>query len=107
MGFLSRLAGLLTGGGRDDRLLLQAIEHAKNKHPERAIEIYDTLLASRSTRGTVRARALFNRALAHSSMKDDEKALVDLEQLLTMPDLPENVQNAAKAQVLRVRKRSQ
>jgi hypothetical protein len=40
-------------------------------------------------------------------MKDDEKALVDLEQLLTMPDLPENVQNAAKAQVLRVRKRSQ
>src|SRR5262245_50746556 len=107
MGLLGRLAGLLTGGGRDDRLLLQAIELAKNKHPDKAIPIYDSLLAKTSTSDTVRARALFNRALAHSSMKDDEKALVDLEQLLTMPDLPENVQNAAKAQVLRVRKRSQ
>jgi tetratricopeptide (TPR) repeat protein len=107
MGLLSRLAGLFSGSARDDGLLLQAIEHAKNKRPEKAIAIYDSLLARTSISGTVRARALFNRALAHSSMKDDEKALVDLEQLLTMPDLPENVQNAAKAQVLRVRKRSQ
>ena len=107
MGLLSRLTGLFTGSGRDDRLLMQGIEHAKHKRPERAIEIYDSLISSTSTSDTVRARALFNRALAHSSMKDDEKALLDLDQLLAMPDVPENVQAAAKAQAIRVRKRSQ
>jgi tetratricopeptide (TPR) repeat protein len=106
MGLLSRLAGLFTGGGRDDRLLLQGIEHAKNNRPDQAIEIYTSLLNSGSARNTVRARALFNRALAHSSMKNDEKALADLEQLLLMPDLPENVQTAAKSQLIRVKKRA-
>ena len=106
MGFFSRLAGLLSSRGRDDRLLMQGIEHAKAKHPEKALPIYNSLLASGSARSEVKARALFNRALAYSSMDDDDKAVADLEKVLAMPNLPENVQNAAKAQLLRVKKRS-
>lgn len=107
MGLLSTLSSLFSGAARDNRLLLQGIEHAKNNRPERAVEIYNKLLSSKSASRTVRARALFNRALARSSMSDDEQALADLEQLLLMPDLPENVQSAARAQIVRVRKRSE
>jgi tetratricopeptide (TPR) repeat protein len=105
MSFLSRLTGLFTRGGRDDSLLLQAMEHAKAKRPENALEIYDSLVAAANTRSEVKARALFNRALAHSALDQDEKAVADLEKVLAMSNIPENVLNAAKSQLLRVRKR--
>lgn len=105
MSFLSRLTGLFTRGGRDDGLLREAMEHAKAKRPEKALEIYDSLVAAPDTRSEVKARALFNRALAHSALDHDEKAVADLERVLAMPHVPENVQNAAKSQLVRVRKR--
>ena len=105
MSFFSRLTGLFSRSGRDDGLLLEAMEHAKAKRPEKAMEIYSRLIGEPATRGEVKARALFNRALAHSSLEDDDKAIADLEQVLAMPNLPENVQNAAKAQLVRVKKR--
>ena len=107
MSFFSKLTGLFSRGARDDGLLLEAVEHAKAKRPEKAIEIYNGLLTSTSTNATVRARALFNRALAHSAMDDDEKALADLQKVLTLPGLPENVQSAARAQIARVKKRGE
>ena len=107
MGFLSRLTGLFTRAGRDDDQLLQAMEHAKAKRPEQALAIYNTLLKESKTRPEVRARALFNRALAHSSLDQDDKAVADLEKLLATPNIPENVQTAAKSQLLRVRKRGE
>ena len=107
MSFLSRLTGLFSRSGRDDGSLLEAMEHAKAKRPEKAMAIYDSLIASPQTRSEVKARALFNRALAHSSLDNDDKALADLERVLAMPNLPENIQNAAKAQLLRVRKRGE
>jgi hypothetical protein len=106
MSFFSRLVGLFTRSGRDDALLLQALEHAKGGRPEMALAIYNSLIDSPQSRQEVRARALFNRALAHSSLNDDDKAAADLEQVLAMPNLAENVQNAAKSQLVRVRKRA-
>lgn len=105
MNLISRLTGLFTRGGRDDNLLTQAMEHAKAKQPEKAIAVYSSLIDAGATRSEVKARALFNRALAYSSLDEDEKAIADLEHALAMPNIPENVQNAAKAQLLRVRKR--
>ncbi len=107
MSFFSRLTGLFTRSGRDDNLLLEAMEHAKAKRPDKALAIYNSLLAASGTRNEVRARALFNRALAHSSLNDDEKAIADLESVLALPNVPENVQAAAKSQLMRVRKRSE
>lgn len=106
MGFFSRLANLFTKRGRDDELLLKGIEHANAGRPKQAIEIYDTLVNSKSSGDTVRARALFNRALAHSSLKNDQQAIADLTEVLTLPNLPENVQSSARDQLKRVRKRS-
>jgi hypothetical protein len=98
------LFGNLFSGSEDSRLL-KALEHAKAGHPEKSIEIYNALLAS-SKSDTVRARAMFNRALAHSSMKNDDAAAKDLQDVLAMPNLPENVQSAARSQLARVKKRS-
>jgi hypothetical protein len=106
MGFFSRLAHLFTKRGRDDELLLQGMQHAKAGRPEQAIEIYDTLVKSKSTGDTVRARALFNRALAYSALKNDVQAIADLNELRTLPNVPENVQAAVRDQLKRVRRRS-
>lgn len=106
MGLLQRIAGLFTRGGRDDGLLLQGLEHAKAKRPEKAIEIYNQLLSSGVTSDTTRARALFNRALAYSALDQDDKAVADLEKVLALPNLPENVQSAARTQLARVRRRN-
>jgi regulator of sirC expression with transglutaminase-like and TPR domain len=105
MGLLARLAGLFSKGSRDESLLLQGMTHAKANHPEQALPIYNRLLDAPSTNTTTRARALFNRALAYSSLDQDDQALADLERVLTLPDLPENVQSATLAQLARVRRR--
>jgi tetratricopeptide (TPR) repeat protein len=107
MSLISQITSLFTSTRRDERLLLKAIEHAKAKRPAQAMAIYNQLIESDSTSANVRAKALFNRALAHSSLKDDPSAIADLEKVLAMPGLPDNVQSAARAQLLRVRKRSE
>jgi tetratricopeptide (TPR) repeat protein len=101
MGLLSSLFA-----GNEDSRLLKALELAKSGKPEQAIEIYNALLA-KSTSDTVKARALFNRALSHSAMKNDEQAIKDLQGVLASPNLPENVQSAARTQLARVRKRAE
>jgi tetratricopeptide (TPR) repeat protein len=105
MGLFDRLGSLFSKAGRDDNLLHQGIALAKAKRPQDAIAIYDRLIKSSATSSATRASALFNRALAHSSLDDDAKALADLESVLALPDLPDNVQTAARAQVARVRRR--
>ena len=107
MSILSRLTNLFSRTGRDDNRLQQAMEHAHAKRPTEAIAIYDSLIDAKGTSPTVRARALFNRALAHSSLKDDDKAIADLESVVTMPGTPENVLSAARNQLVRVRNRMQ
>jgi hypothetical protein len=107
MNILGRLTNFFTRGGRDDNRLKQAMDHAHAKRPLEAIAIYDSLLDSKGTSATVRARALFNRALAHSALKDDAKAIADLEAAISLPGAPENVLNAARNQVVRVRNRVQ
>ena len=103
MGLLSSLTNLFSGGSEDSRLL-KGMDLAKAGQPEKAIDIYNALMA-KTTSDTIRARALFNRALAHSAMKNDELAIKDLQEVLAGAHLPENVQAAARSQMARVRKR--
>jgi hypothetical protein len=105
MGILVHLTNLFSRAGRDDNRLKQAMDHAHAKHPEKAIPLYDSLLKDDKARPALRARVLFNRALAHSSMKDDQKAIADLENVVSMPGAPENVLSAARNQLVRVRNR--
>lgn len=101
MGLLSSLFG-----GSEDSRLLKALDLAKSGKPEKALEIYNALLA-KSTNVTVKARAMFNRALAHSAMQNDDAAIKDLQDTLSLPNLPDNVQTAARSQLARVRKRAE
>ena len=105
MGLLSKLGNLFSSSGRDDNLLLQGLEHAKADRPQKAIEIYDAVLKSPGASGSVRSRALFNRALAYSALKDDAQAVADLEAVLETDGAPENVLTATRTQLIRVRKR--
>jgi pentatricopeptide repeat protein len=105
MSFVSRLLGIFTRGGRDEGMLLQGVEHAKAKRPEKAIAIYNELIENKGTSPQVRGRALFNRSLAYSAMKEDDKALADLQEVLKIPHLPENVMTAARERVTRLRNR--
>ena len=107
MSFFGQLANLFSRGGRDENRLKQGMAHAHAERPEKALEIYDALLNSKSTGPTVRARTLFNRALAYSSLKEDAKAIADLQQVIAMPAAPENVLTAARNQLIRVQNRVQ
>ena len=105
MGFLGQLGSMFTRGGREEAQLDQAMEHAKAHRPEKALEIYNALLKS-SQSGGLRARVLFNRALVNSALKNDEQALADLEEVLKLPEVPDNVLTAAKERLVRLHKRS-
>ena len=104
MGLFSGLSSLF--GGSEDARRVKGMDLAKAGQPEKAIEIYNGLIKSSSS-DVVKARALFNRALAHSAMKNDDLAAKDLQDVLASPNLPENVQSAARSQLARVKKRNE
>jgi hypothetical protein len=106
MGLLQRVTSLFSRSGRDEQLLLAALAHAKADRPDEALKIYNQLLSDSGTNATTRARTLYNRALAHSALKDDAKAIDDLEEVLKMPEVPDNVQTAARDRLARVRRRN-
>ena len=107
MAILKLLANLFSRRGRDESRLDAAMRHAHAKRPGEAIAIYDSILNSSGQDPSLRARALFNRALAHSSLKDDKKAIADLEEVIALAGTPENVLSAARNQLVRVRNRVQ
>ena len=107
MSFFSKIAGLFSRGSREESLLLEGVENSKAKRPEKAIEIFNSLLTTPTLSPTVRASALYNRALAYSAMDEDDKAMADLQKVLTLPGCPDNVQTAAKTRVARMKKRAE
>jgi hypothetical protein len=107
MGILSKLAGLFSRSSREENLLLEGVEHTKAKRPEKALEVFNSLLATPTLSTSVRASALYNRSMAYSAMDDDEKALADLQKVLTLPGLPDNVQSAARTRLARLKKRTE
>jgi len=107
MSILKRLANWFSRGGRDDNRLQMAMDHAHAKRPAEAIAVYDSLVNAKGASSSLRARALFNRALAHSSLKNDQQAIADLEEVISLPGTPENVLTAARDQLVRVRNRVQ
>ena len=55
----------------------------------------------------VKAMATYNRALAYSSIHDDEKAAEDLAAVLEMPGLSERIKREARERRERIRKRDE
>jgi tetratricopeptide (TPR) repeat protein len=107
MSFFSKLAGLFSRSSREESLLLEGVEHAKGKRPEKALEVFNSLLATTTLSSAVRASALYNRALAYSAMDEDDKAMADLQKVLALPGCPDNVQTAAKTRIARMKKKAE
>lgn len=107
MSILKRLGNWFSRHGRDDNRLQTAMDHAHAKRPAEAIAVYDSIVNANGGSPSLRAMALFNRALAHSSLKNDEQAMEDLEEVVSLPGTPENVLSAARNQLVRVRNRVQ
>jgi hypothetical protein len=105
MNLLERLTNWFSREGRDENQLNAALELARGGSPTAAIEIYSKLLRDEATGATTRARALFNRALAYSSLNDDPQAIADLKQLTAQANVPENVRSAARTQLVRLSNR--
>ena len=105
MAFFQQLANLFSRSGRDENQLRKGMAYAHAKRPAEAVAVYDSLVNSKRTSQSVRAQALLNRALAYSSLKDDAKALADLEQAVAQNGVPENIHRAARDQLARVRQR--
>jgi hypothetical protein len=107
MSILKRLGNWFSRHGRDDNRLQIAMDHAHAKRPAEAIAVYDSIVDATGGSPSLRAMALFNRALAHSALKNDEQAIQDLEAVVSLPGTPENVLSAARNQLVRVRSRVQ
>jgi hypothetical protein len=107
MSLWQRFTRMFSRGGRDESALLRGIDLAQAKKPQEAIPLYDELINNPGTDADVRARALFNRALAHSALKRDAQAIVDLQAVMAIPRLPENIREAARSQLSRVKKRGE
>lgn len=106
MNFLNRLLSVFSQSGRNDTMLQHALSLAKSNRPAEAVAIYSNLIRDSATSEVVKARALFNRALAYSSLNDDERAAADLQMLVTSNTTPENVRTAARNQLARIKNRA-
>ncbi len=107
MGFFDRLTNWFSRSGREENQLQKAVDLAKSKNPNEAIAIYNDLLRSTTVSVSMKASALFNRALAHSSLKDDDQAIADLKELVALPGIPENIRATARTQLVRLRNRAE
>jgi hypothetical protein len=72
-----------------------------------AIADYSAAVELPTIPADVKAMALYNRALAYSSIHEDEKAAADLADVLEMPGLAENVKTAAQQRRERIRRRNE
>lgn len=70
-----------------------------------AVEDYTAAIEASSVPDDVLGMALYNRALAYSSLRQPDKAADDLAKVLKMPDLPENIKLAASQRRERIRRR--
>jgi hypothetical protein len=105
MSVWQQLTGMFTRQGRDEAALRRGLRLAQAKQADAALAIYNRLIDDSATSDEVRSQAVFNRALAHSMLKRDDLAVADLNALLAQPRLAENVREAARSQLARVKKR--
>ncbi|MFZ1934183.1 MAG: hypothetical protein WBL72_10150 [Thermoguttaceae bacterium] len=72
-----------------------------------AIADYSAAIWEPSIPTDVKAMALYNRALAYSTMHEDAKAAEDLAAVLEMPGLPINIKKEAQERWERIRRRDE
>jgi tetratricopeptide (TPR) repeat protein len=103
MGIFARLL-ILFGSGSLEARLKQGLDLAKAGKPDAAIKVYDELL-ERAKDDDLRARILFNRALAYHAMSDEGQAEHDLKLVIACNQASEGVRSTAREKLARVQKK--
>jgi tetratricopeptide (TPR) repeat protein len=104
MSIIGSVAGMFSSRAKAEALFARAMEKAKNKDTQGAVDDYTAILNFPKAAPSIKAMALFNRALAYSNAGEYEAAKHDLEAVLLSTDVPSNVRAAAKAKQERMRK---
>ncbi len=105
MGILTWLKGRFSRRAKHIALYRHGMLKAKKGDFVGAVSDYTTVLNIEGLSNDVRGMALYNRALAYSSMHENEKAAEDLALASSIPDLPENIRLAARQRQERIRRR--
>lgn len=104
MSGLDRFFGMFSKRAKAQGLFTRAMEKAKNKDTAGAVADYSEVIRLQKTPSSLKAMALFNRALAYSAAGQYEEAKEDLDAVLAEKETPPNVRAAAKAKQERMRK---
>jgi hypothetical protein len=80
----------------------QGLDYASQKDHKAALEQYSAAIDLVGAPADIRAMALYNRAVIHSAMHDDAKAIHDLEELLASPGAAASVRLEAKRKLVRI-----
>jgi len=105
MSILGRLKGLFSNRQKALSQYRSGMDKAKRKDFPGAVADYSEAIRGLAPASDVMAMALYNRALAYSSIGEDEKAAADLTRVLSTPGLSENVKLAASQRRERLRRR--
>jgi tetratricopeptide (TPR) repeat protein len=104
MSIFARLFGIFSKSAKAEALFARAMEKAKNKDAEGALEDYTAVINMAKASPSLKAMATFNRALAYSNLSQYSEAKTDLENVIAAPHTPANVRAAAKSKQERMRK---
>lgn len=105
MGFLGWLTGKFSRRGQSLSGYKAGMLKAKKGDFAGAITDYSATIDAAGIPNDILAMALYNRALAYSAVREDQKAADDLSKVLSMPGLPDNIKVAASQRRERIRRR--
>ena len=106
MGIVSGLKSIFTVRGKATSLYERGMRNAKQDRFEAAINDYSAALELSNVPNDIKAMALFNRGLAYAAVKDEAKAKVDLQAVMSMDGAPSSVTTAAREKLERMKKRA-
>jgi hypothetical protein len=109
MNVLRWLTGTFSLSSRGKALILyrRGMMRAKKHEYKGAIDDYTTLIGMPDTISSMKAMALYNRALVYAAVDADPHAFADLSSVLSMAEAPTNVRTEARRKLLRMQRRSE
>jgi len=107
MSFIRWVKSWLSRRGEALSLYRSGMAKANKRNYVDAIADYSAAIEVPDVPPDVKAMATYNRALAYSSIHDDEKAAEDLAAVLEMPGLSQRIKREAHERRERIRKRDE
>jgi len=106
MRLLQWLAGRLSSRGQGMGLYKRGMVKARRHDYLGAIEDYTSTILRGDTPASLRAMALYNRALAYTEAHQNELAVGDLNEILNMLETLPNIKIEARRRLLRMQRRA-